>query len=95
MFTIDAAIDAVQNGKKTFVTTFIQHEPVAEAMNKFIDAQSEYTKKAVKVGMDTATVLTQETIKAGQAAYKTMQENVKFEYNKFSDAFAKAVSTKK
>lgn len=95
MFTLDATIDAVQNGKKTFINTFVQHEAIAKALTSFVDAQADYTKKAAKVGMDTATVLTQETIKAAQTAYKTAQENAKFEYNKFSDAFTKAFAAKK
>jgi spore coat polysaccharide biosynthesis protein SpsF (cytidylyltransferase family) len=90
MFTFDAAIDAVQNSKKTFVNTFVQHEAIANALNSFVDAQAEYTKKAAKVGLDTATVLTQESIKAAQAAYKTAQDTAKYEYAKFSDAFTKA-----
>jgi hypothetical protein len=45
--------------------------------------------------MDTATVLMQESVKAAQTAYKTAQENAKFEYNKFSDAFTKAFTAKK
>ncbi len=95
MFTLDATIDAIQNGKKTFVNTFIQHEAIAKALNSFVDAQAEYTKKAAKVGMDTATVLMQESVKASQTAYKTAQENAKFEYAKFSDAFTKAFASKK
>jgi len=95
MFTIDATIDAVQNSKKTFVNTFVQHEAIAKALNSFVDAQADYTKKAAKVGMDTATVLMQESVKAAQTAYKTAQENAKFEYNKFSDAFTKAFTAKK
>ena len=57
MFTFDAVIDAVQNSKKTFVTTFVKNEKMAEALNGFVNEQTEYTKKAVKVGMDTATAL--------------------------------------
>ena len=94
MFTLDATIDAVQNGKKTFVNTFVQNEAIAQALNNFVDAQSEYTKKAAKVGLDTVTVLTQESIKASRAAYKTAQDAAKFEYSKFSDAFTKAFTAK-
>ena len=83
MFTFDAAIDAVQNGKKTFVNTFVQHEAIAKALNSFVDAQSEYTKKATKVGMDTATVLTQETVKA-------FRDAAKFDYAKFGEGVMKA-----
>ena len=32
MFTTDAIIDAVQNGKKTFVKTFFQNETMADSL---------------------------------------------------------------
>lgn len=83
MFTLDPVIDTVQSGKKTFVNTFVQNESAKEAMIKFIDAQSEYTKKAAKVGLDTATTLTQESMKAVQNA-------TKFDYAKFGEGIMKA-----
>lgn len=88
MFTLDATIDAVQNGKKQFVNTFVQNETIKEALVKFVDAQSEYTKKAVKVGMDTATSLGQETV-------KMFQEATKFDYAKFGEGFGKAFTAAK
>jgi hypothetical protein len=48
MFTSEAIIDAVQNGKKTFVNTFVTNEAVKEAMVNFVDTQAEYTKKPVE-----------------------------------------------
>jgi hypothetical protein len=83
MFTTDAIIDTVQTGKKTFVNTFVTNESVKDAMIKFIDAQADYTKKASKVGMDTATTLTSE-------AMKQVQEVVKFDYVKAGQEFFKA-----
>lgn len=90
MFTIDATIDAVQNGKKQFVKTFVQNETAATAMNEFIEAQAEYTKKAAKVGVDTFTVLASETTKA-------LQNTMKFDYSKFGEGIMKAytANTKK
>jgi hypothetical protein len=88
MFTSDTLIDTVQTGKKQFVNTFVQNETVKNAMVTFIDAQADYTKKAVKVGMDTATVLTSEFIKASQDA-------MKFDYSKFGEGFGKAFSSAK
>lgn len=64
MFTIDATIDAVQNGKKQFVNLFVNNDNMSKALNNFIDAQTEYTKDAVKAGTDTATVLGQEMVKS-------------------------------
>ena len=83
MFTADAIIDSVQTGKKTFVNTFVTNEAVKESMIKFIDAQADYTKKASKVGLDTATTLTSE-------AMKQVQEVVKFDYVKAGQEFFKA-----
>ena len=83
MFTLDATIDAVQNGKKQFVKTFVQNEKIAEAMNTFIDEQAAYTKKAAKVGSETVTTLTSEMV-------KTAQEAMKFDYAKFGEGIMKA-----
>ena len=88
MFTPDATIDAVQTAKKTFVNTFVQNEAIKESMIKFIDAQADYTKKAAKVSLDTATTMTQEAIKAGQEA-------LKFDYNKFYETIGKAFTVAK
>ena len=88
MFTADATIDAVQTAKKTFVNTFVQNETIKDSMIKFIDAQAEYTKKAAKVSLDTATTVTQEAIKA-------TQEAMKFDYNKFYETVSKAFTVAK
>lgn len=88
MFTPDATIDAVQTAKKTFVNTFVTNEAIKDSMVKFIDAQADYTKKAAKVGMDTATTIAQEAIKVGQEA-------AKFDYNKFYDTVSKAFTVAK
>ncbi len=83
MFTSEAIIDAVQNGKKQFVKTFVSNEHIAESMNHFIDTQAEYTKKAVKATTDAATEIMQETQKA-------MREAAKFDYSKFGEGIMKA-----
>jgi len=83
MFTADAIIDTVQTGKKQFVKTFVTNETVATAMNNFVDAQADYTKKAFKVGMDTFATLTSEMVKTGQEA-------MKFDYTKFGEGVMKA-----
>jgi ATP phosphoribosyltransferase len=82
MFTADAIIDTVQTGKKTIVNTFVTNEAVKESMIKFIDAQADYTKKAAKVGLDTFTTLSSETIKQVEAA-------AKFDYVKAGQEFFK------
>jgi hypothetical protein len=85
MFTYDATIDAVQTGKKQFVKTFITDEKIADALNQFIDNQSEYTKKAAKATIDAGTTVMQETIKHSQEA-------AKFDYAKFGEGIMKAYS---
>lgn len=85
MFTLDATIDAVQGAKKQFVSTFVQNEAIAAALNDFVDAQTEYTKKAVKTTMDATTVVTQEMV-------KTVSEAAKVDYTKVSEGFTKAVA---
>ncbi len=83
MFTVDQSIDTIQGAKKQFVKTFVQNETAASAMNEFIDAQAEYTKKAAKVGMDTFATLASETTKA-------VQNSMKFDYVKFGEGVMKA-----
>jgi len=85
MFTADAFIDTVQTGKKTVVNTFVTNATVKDAMIQFIDAQADYTKKAIKATTDTFTVLTAEAVKAGQEA-------MKFDYTKFGEGVMKAYS---
>jgi len=87
MFTADTLIDTVQTGKKTLVNTFITNETAKDAMIKFIDAQSDYTKKAAKVSMDTFTTLSSEMVKASQNA-------MKFDYVKFGEGIMKAYTAK-
>ena len=86
MFTSEAIIDAVQTGKKTWVNTFVTNDAIKEAMVNFVDTQADYTKKAVKVGQDTAAVLASEMV-------KTMQQATKFDYSKFGEGIMKAYQT--
>lgn len=89
MFTLDTTIDAVQTAKKTFVNTaFANNQKVAEALNGFVDAQTEYTKAAVKAGTDAATKLSSEAVKFGQEA-------MKFDYTKAYEQFTQAFKTSK
>jgi hypothetical protein len=83
MFSYDATIDAVQTGKKQFVKTFVTDEKIADALNQFIDNQTEYTKKAVKATLDAGTTVVQETVKHAQEA-------AKFDYTKFGEGIMKA-----
>lgn len=89
MFTLDPTIDLIQNGKKTFVSTvFANHSTIADALNGFVDAQTEYTKKAVKAGTDSAT-------KIGSEVVKMTEDALKFNPAKAFEDFNKSFSTKK
>ena len=88
MFTADATIDAVQTAKKTFVNTFVTNETIKETLVKFIDAQTDYTKKAAKVSLDTVTALTSEAVKQAQEA-------TKYDFNKAYATMAEAFKAKK
>lgn len=83
MFTFDAVIDAVQSSKKTVVNTFVTNENIKSALISFIDAQTEYTKNAARVGYDTANTVTKETVAAIQSATKV-------DYAKFGEGIMKA-----
>ena len=83
MFAYETVIDSVQESKKLFVKSFVTNQSVADALSNFIDAQSKYTKEAVKVSLDTATAVMNETIKAHKEA-------TKFDYTKFGEGIMKA-----
>lgn len=40
-------IDTVQSGKKQIVNTMVRHEGLADTINKFVDAETAYTKSLV------------------------------------------------
>jgi hypothetical protein len=93
MFNSDTVIDTVSTGIKQFVNTvFAQNKVIADALNNFVDAQSAYTKAAVKAGTESATKLASEAV-------KQTQELAKFDYAKaiesFTDSFTKPFQTKK
>lgn len=83
MFTYDAIIDAVQTGKKNWVNTFVTNAATKDAMIKFIDVQSDYTKKTTKASGDMVATVASETVKA-------MQDAAKFDYTKFGEGIMKA-----
>lgn len=61
MHLLDSTIDFVQNTKKQFVNTFVNDKPTSDALNKFVDSQTEYTKALTKTMMETAIVLGERT----------------------------------
>lgn len=53
----NAFIDTIQTGKKTFIAQCVPNDKVATILEDFVDAQTQYTKSAVSIGIDTATKL--------------------------------------
>lgn len=88
MFTADAFIDTIQTGKKTFVNTFVTNEPTKEAMLKFIDSQTEYTKKFVKTNTDLVASVTSDVTKMASEA-------TKYDFSKMFETVSKAWQPKK
>jgi len=72
MFTFDYIIDGVQTAKKQAVKTFVKHDEIAEQLNSFVDAQTAYTKDALKVGTETAAKVSESLIKATKEAADKM-----------------------
>lgn len=82
MFTFDPVIDAMQSGKKSFISTFITNEKIAKVMNEFVDSQTVYTKEAFKATTTMLTDVLSETTKG-------MQDLTKFDYVKFGEGIMK------
>ena len=51
------AVDVIQNSKKQFVDTFVQHDDIKSILNSFVDSQTSYTKSAIDAGFTSATSL--------------------------------------
>ena len=82
-FLIENTAEAIQASKKIFVDTFVKHEGLAKNMHDFVDAQSEYTKKAIEVGFTTASnmhkTVTDKSFYTETA--KTLQDSAKAFFN--------------
>jgi hypothetical protein len=88
MFTLDTTIDSVQTAKKQVVNTvFAKQEKVAEALNSFVDAQTTYTKGAVKATTDVANTLYNESVRMAQEAMKA-------DWSKYFDTMTEAFKVK-
>lgn len=94
MFTFDPVIDAIQTGKKSFISSFVTNDKVAKSLNEFVDSQTAYTKEAVKATTNMMTTVMSETT-------KSLQDLTKFDYAKFGEGIMKGyysnlnVNTKK
>ncbi len=67
MFTLDYAIDSVQNAKKTFVNTFVTDAKFKAELIKLVDAQTEFAKGQVKTTLSIAEAFVKN---ASDAVYK-------------------------
>jgi hypothetical protein len=50
MFAVNYFIDSVQSGKKFFVSSFITNEDIKNALNNFVDAQTNFVKQIYQSG---------------------------------------------
>jgi hypothetical protein len=96
MFTADTVIDSIQTAKKQFVKTFVSNDVIAKQLNEFVDAQTSYTKDAVKVSTDTATTIGKEVVKAAQDAAKAdyVKQATEYYTNFWKEAFKPVTTTK-
>jgi len=87
MQLLDSTIDFIQNTKKQFVNTFVTDKPTSEALTKFVDTQTEYTKSISKSVLETAVVLGERTNVYVSDIYKTSSvvPNLMDFWTKFSD----------
>lgn len=88
MFSADAVIDTVQNGKKNWVNAVVPHEDTRRAMNSFIDDQTEYAKTVSKITADW-------TAKAASEGWRMWNEMARFDYTKAAATTAKTKSADK
>jgi dTDP-D-glucose 4,6-dehydratase len=64
MFIHNQVIDAVQNGKKQFVNTFVTDAKFKEELNKLIDAQAQAAKTSVDASLAIAQAFVKNTTEA-------------------------------
>ncbi len=50
MFALNYYIDSFQNGKKFFVNSFVTDQKSRDALNAFVDRQTDFTKQIFKTG---------------------------------------------
>ena len=96
MFTLDTAIDTVQGAKKEAIKTFVKNEDIAKTLTEFVDAQTAYTKEAIKsttdVGTKLATKLAGEAVRFTQEAMKADHWK---QFNVWAQDWTKATKTNK
>ena len=88
MFTQDAIIDTIQTSKKAWVKAFVTNETFSTTLNKLIDDQGTYTKKAVKAATEAGTTLVEESV-------KNAKDLAKFDIFKFNESLVKSFTLSK
>lgn len=68
MFFTDTIIDAVQNGKKYFVSNFVTDKEVQKPLNDYIDVQTSFVKQIVKTNQELANQFTNSFTKISKTA---------------------------
>ena len=77
----DEFIDTVQKAKKDWIKLFVSNDTVAKTLNEWVDAQTNYTKEAVKATTSAAETIATEVQKTGDQLlsgvhFKKVQEKV-------------------
>ena len=81
MEEINSFIDTVQGTKKAVVKSVVTNPVIAEGLNEFVDAQTTYTKEAVKATVSAVGVISSELAKINEQlwngkSFKKLQEKV-------------------
>ena len=83
----NSVIETVQTAQKTFVNTFVTNEEIAQPMVKLIDSQCDAAKLTAKAVMDLTTSMAAMTT-------EKVQEAMKFDFTKYTEAFLPAAVKK-
>ena len=78
MDEVNLFIDTVQSSKKVIVNSLVTNKTIADSLNGFVDAQTAYTKEAVKASVSAVGVITSELAKIQEQlwngkSFKAMQ----------------------
>jgi len=57
------AIDAIQNGKKTWINTYVAEKSVSEPLEAFVDSQTQFTKQVAKTWWETTGAMSESIVK--------------------------------
>ena len=89
MDELNLFIDTVQSSKKVVVNSLVTNKTIADSLNGFVDAQTAYTKEAVKASVSAIGIITSELAKIQEQlwngkSFKAMQTKMSDElYSSF------------